>query len=125
MSKFEDWINANKRGAYNVEGRYEGFMIPEYAAREFMKSKALLNKDDAEFLLNMMRQDIDVESLPANSVYRRLQQSLQAAGEKAGWPRPPNTYCSSCGCEFGPGDSGYSHCSDHPSIGAARNAKAN
>ena len=23
------------------------------------------------------------------------------------------TYCSQCGGEFGPGDSGYSHCRDH------------
>jgi hypothetical protein len=23
------------------------------------------------------------------------------------------TYCSECGNEFGPGDHGYSHCSDH------------
>lgn len=27
--------------------------------------------------------------------------------------RFPNTYCSQCGREFGPGDHGYSHCSDH------------
>lgn len=25
----------------------------------------------------------------------------------------PKTYCSQCGQEFGPGDSGYSHCQDH------------
>ena len=24
-----------------------------------------------------------------------------------------NTFCSQCGKEFGPGDSGYSHCKDH------------
>ena len=24
-----------------------------------------------------------------------------------------NTFCSQCGEEFGPGDSGYSHCQDH------------
>jgi len=23
------------------------------------------------------------------------------------------TYCSQCGAEFGPGDSGYSHCDQH------------
>ena len=28
--------------------------------------------------------------------------------------RFPQTYCSQCGGEFGPGDSGFSHCSDHP-----------
>jgi hypothetical protein len=27
--------------------------------------------------------------------------------------RFPNTYCSQCGGEFGPGDHGYSHCQDH------------
>jgi hypothetical protein len=68
MSKFEDWINSNKRGAYNVDGRYEGFMIPEYAVRAFMKGAQRFEK----------------------------------------------TYCSSCGGEFGPGEHGYSHCSDHP-----------
>ncbi len=33
--------------------------------------------------------------------------------EKA--PRFEKTHCSSCGGEFGPGDSGYSHCDQHPS----------
>jgi hypothetical protein len=28
-------------------------------------------------------------------------------------PRFPKTYCSQCGREFGPGDSGFSRCSDH------------
>lgn len=28
-------------------------------------------------------------------------------------PRFAHTYCSQCGAEFGPGDSGYSHCEDH------------
>lgn len=28
-------------------------------------------------------------------------------------PRFAQTYCSQCGGEFGPGDSGFSHCSDH------------
>jgi len=27
------------------------------------------------------------------------------------------TYCSQCGGEFGPGDSGFSHCADHESPG--------
>ena len=27
--------------------------------------------------------------------------------------RFPNTHCSQCGQEFGPGDHGYSHCSSH------------
>lgn len=31
----------------------------------------------------------------------------------AATPRFPKTYCSQCGGEFGPGDSGYSHCRDH------------
>jgi len=30
------------------------------------------------------------------------------------------TYCSQCGGEFGPGDSGYSHCSDHWSPGVRK-----
>jgi hypothetical protein len=30
-----------------------------------------------------------------------------------GEPKYQVTYCSQCGGEFGPGDSGYSHCSDH------------
>ncbi len=24
-----------------------------------------------------------------------------------------NVSCSQCGCEFGPGDAGFSHCADH------------
>lgn len=28
-------------------------------------------------------------------------------------PRFDKTSCSQCGGEFGPGDQGYSHCSDH------------
>lgn len=28
-------------------------------------------------------------------------------------PRFARTYCSQCGGEFGPGNSGFSHCSDH------------
>lgn len=28
-------------------------------------------------------------------------------------PRFSSTYCSQCGGEFGPGDRGFSHCSDH------------
>lgn len=30
-----------------------------------------------------------------------------------GKPRFDITHCSQCGGEFGPGDSGYSHCVDH------------
>jgi hypothetical protein len=28
-------------------------------------------------------------------------------------PKFDKTYCSQCGGEFGPGDSGYSHCDQH------------
>lgn len=49
---FAEFVNSNKRGAYNVEGRYEGFMIPEYAVREFMKGKVLLPVVQAEILLD-------------------------------------------------------------------------
>lgn len=28
-------------------------------------------------------------------------------------PRFANVSCSHCGCSFGPGDSGFSHCEDH------------
>lgn len=34
-------------------------------------------------------------------------QGVQAA------PKFTTTFCSQCGGEFGPGDSGYSHCVDH------------
>lgn len=33
------------------------------------------------------------------------------------------TYCSECGCEFGPGDSGYSHCSDHAPEGIVKHTE--
>lgn len=32
-----------------------------------------------------------------------------------------NTYCSQCGGEFGPGDSGYSNCRDHNRAGLPNN----
>jgi hypothetical protein len=28
-------------------------------------------------------------------------------------PKFDHTFCSQCGAEFGPGDNGFSHCSDH------------
>ncbi len=31
-------------------------------------------------------------------------------------PRFKETFCSQCGMDLGPGDSGLSHCSDHKSI---------
>lgn len=34
-------------------------------------------------------------------------------GKAPAMPKFENTYCSQCGAEFGPGDHGYSHCSDH------------
>jgi hypothetical protein len=38
--------------------------------------------------------------------------SVNARGE-APPPKFDKTFCSQCGGEFGPGDSGYSHCVDH------------
>jgi hypothetical protein len=38
--------------------------------------------------------------------------SVNALGE-APPPKFEKTFCSQCGGEFGPGDSGYSHCVDH------------
>lgn len=34
-------------------------------------------------------------------------------------PRFSNVYCSQCGREFGPGNSGFSHCRDHNAPEAA------
>lgn len=31
-------------------------------------------------------------------------------------PKFAKTYCSQCGGEFGPGDHGYSHCTDHKGL---------
>lgn len=28
-------------------------------------------------------------------------------------PRFENVFCSQCGCDFGPGNSGFSHCDNH------------
>lgn len=38
----------------------------------------------------------------------------------SGAPRFPETWCSQCGMSFGPGNHGYSHCSDHRKTGAGR-----
>jgi hypothetical protein len=40
--------------------------------------------------------------------------NFQSAGAVRKNPRFDKTYCSQCGAEFGPGNSGYSHCQDHP-----------
>jgi hypothetical protein len=40
-----------------------------------------------------------------------------AKAERAAAARFEKTYCSQCGGEFGPGDSGYSHCRDHQEAG--------
>jgi hypothetical protein len=37
--------------------------------------------------------------------------------------RFPETHCSQCGGTFGPGDSGFSHCEDHPPYAKAYNPK--
>ena len=34
-------------------------------------------------------------------------------------PKFDKTYCSQCGGEFGPGDSGYSHCDQHKGLANA------
>jgi hypothetical protein len=39
--------------------------------------------------------------------------NFQSAGAVRKNPRFDKTYCSQCGGEFGPGNSGYSHCQDH------------
>jgi len=35
-------------------------------------------------------------------------------------PRFENVYCSACGCEFGPGDHGFSHCEHHANLKGER-----
>jgi hypothetical protein len=41
--------------------------------------------------------------------------SIKSFYHVTGWfdDRFREVTCSQCGCEFGPGDSGYSHCVDH------------
>lgn len=59
----------------------------------------------------------------ANALMRGYDQKAQevkaeAAGADATKkPRFENTSCSQCGQEFGPGDSGFSHCSSHRNRG--------
>lgn len=38
---------------------------------------------------------------------------LRALAAELGIGRFPQTWCSQCGQEFGPGDEGFSHCEDH------------
>lgn len=40
-------------------------------------------------------------------------QEAQAAFASGGQPKYSETFCSQCGQKFGPGDHGFSHCSDH------------
>lgn len=44
---------------------------------------------------------------------RRAEQRLRSSGGAGTEPKFQVTYCSQCGGEFGPGNSGYSHCADH------------
>ncbi|WP_347467563.1 hypothetical protein [Burkholderia stagnalis] len=41
------------------------------------------------------------------------EQQIRRATAAPRAPRFPMTYCSQCGCELGPGDSGVSSCADH------------
>ncbi len=80
----EEWINRSKRGAYNVEGRYEGFMIPEYLVREFMKGKVVVSRTTvnlAEAVLRDKAEDVERDddrmmyTLAADILKKALQQS--------------------------------------------------
>ena len=49
-----------------------------------------------------------------NSCIRELLRETHAkAKDGIHGARFEKTYCSQCGGEFGPGDHGYSHCTDH------------
>ena len=41
---------------------------------------------------------------------------LEYEQRMAAEPKFPETYCSQCGQNLGPGDSGVSHCRDHASV---------
>jgi hypothetical protein len=70
--------------------------------------------DDREHLINVgVKPESDRpmvtearQCADAMLAYRRRIQNNAA-------PRFAETWCSQCGKSFGPGDSGYSHCSDH------------
>ena len=47
------------------------------------------------------------------------QQSGCASVQPSTTPRFAETFCSQCGGEFGPGDSGYSHCKNHRTADSA------
>lgn len=49
---------------------------------------------------------------PTWAAIRRARSAVEKA-TGASKPRFEQVFCSQCGGEFGPGDSGYSHCEDH------------
>jgi len=55
-----------------------------------------------------------------NDITKAALAKCRAALAKAGaqTPRFEETFCSQCGDGFGPGDSGFSHCTDHASLSA-------
>ncbi|ACR28679.1 hypothetical protein [Burkholderia glumae] len=59
----------------------------------------------------MLVWDICTGELQAE-IARRIAAADRAEGPLTK-PRYPMTYCSQCGAELGPGNSGVSHCSDH------------
>lgn len=74
--------------------------------------------DKAEEWVKLRADYVSVSSTGAAVMAAALQDLL--AERDAPMSKFVKTYCSQCGGEFGPGDSGYSHCSDHWSPGVQR-----
>lgn len=58
-----------------------------------------------------MHRTLDQSKLPTALARAALEELRYRPDQHA--PRFPMTYCSQCGAEQGPGDSGVSHCEDH------------
>lgn len=49
---------------------------------------------------------------------------LYSAAEASKGCRFQETWCSQCGTQFGPGDGGYGHCTDHAAMAASKEPQA-
>lgn len=54
--------------------------------------------------------------LPAvlNNFFKSIEDA--STEDQKSQPRFKTVSCSQCGCDFGPGDHGFSHCSDHSNL---------
>lgn len=88
----------------------------------FLRDEAIAMIADLETKLRKMTTaELEIVTSRLNDIQAKIQKSLIAESDRleaetaklAGSPKFQKTYCSQCGKSFGPGNHGFSHCSDH------------